>query len=927
MILRESLETAPIPFAADLAEDVLAEMALEAGRARDLVAGMAASSPYLRGLLLREVAWFGAVLAQEPDAAFLEILAGVVAVEPEALAVELRVAKRRVALLLAACDLGGVWTLEQVTRALTEFADFATQAALQSQIRREQLRGKLPGVSVEDVADCAGIAVLAMGKMGAFELNYSSDIDLIVLFDETRHTAENYYDVRAGFLRATRNMAKMLSDITTEGYVFRTDLRLRPNPSVTPICVPMDGAEAYYESEGRTWERAAFIKARVCAGDIAAGERFLKRIGPFIWRRHLDFVAIQDAHDMRLRIRSHKGLGGAIDVFGHDLKLGRGGIREIEFFAQTQQLIAGGRDIDLRSSRTDAALRALAVKGWLPKAVAERLIAAYRAHRNIEHRIQMVRDAQTHKMPKNVEDMDRLARLSGWADTAEFIEDIRARLEAVHATTESFFAPEEEAGMVPEGAELSAETVQVMDSWAGLPALRSPRAVAIFDRLRPELIRRLTATTRPDETLAQLDGFVRGLPAGVQLFSMFEANPQILDLLIEICAAAPSLAQYLSRNTGVFDAVISGRFFETLPDAAGMSALLGEALQGVDDYEDGLNSTRRWFKEMHFRIGVLVLRELVSLAEAERAYADLAEAVLGCVLPMVQRDFARRYGVFDDQQMVVLAMGKLGSRQMTATSDLDLIVVYSATGDQSDGRRGLAQSAYFSRLTQALITALTSPMAEGMLYEVDMRLRPSGRAGTVATSLSGFESYQFEKAWTWEHLALTRGRVIAGSAGLAVQVDAVRRAVLAVPRAAQVVKNDVIEMRRRLASAKGGALGDWDVKDRAGGILDIELLAQMFCLLGDLGGTEPKQQLLDAVSESWMAEDESRALRETHRLLCSFQQAHRLLMDGKFDPERLGREGMAFVVRITGFDTADALKSEILTQTAAAEQIILRNLA
>lgn len=923
MSLKTLLKTAPIPYEPELAIEALSRV----GGAVELVAGIAGCSPYLRGILERESDWFTQALAQEPGAVFQAILDDITAQDPEALAIALRCAKRRVALLLAACDLGGVWSLEQVTRALTEFADFATHAALKSQIRREQARGKLPGVSVEDVEDCAGVAVLAMGKMGAYELNYSSDIDLIVLFDETRHSKEDYYDVRAGFLRATRNMSKMLSDITDEGYVFRTDLRLRPNPSVTPVCVPMDGAERYYEAEGRTWERAAFIKARVCAGDIAAGERFLQRISPFIWRRHLDFVAIQDAHDMRLQIRQHKGLGGGIVVPGHDLKLGRGGIREIEFFAQTQQLIAGGRDKDLRCSRTDDALWALAAKGWVPEDLAETLIVAYRKHRDIEHRIQMLRDAQTHKMPLNGGDLDRLARFSGWPDTEKFVSDIHQRLTRVHKITEDFFSPlEEEKTETP--VDLPSDMLATMDSWAGLPALRSPRAVRIFDRLRPDLIRRLAATTRPEETLAQLDGFVRGLPAGVQLFSLFEANPQILDLLIDICAAAPSLAAYLSRNTGVLDAVISGRFFEPLPDQSVMQADLAGALQDVSDYEDALNTVRRWFKELHFRIGVLALRELATLEEAERAYADLAQVVVQGVLPLVQQDFSRRYGVFANQQLAILAMGKLGSQQMTARSDLDIIVIYNATGACSDGRRGLAVGPYFSRLTQALITALASPMAEGMLYEVDMRLRPSGRAGTVATSVSGFEAYQFEKAWTWEHLALTRARVIAGTPELAGQVSEICSRVLAMPRNQAQVKADVAQMRRRLAEAKADKATDWDVKARSGGILDMELLAQMYCLLGQEAkpAQAPIAQLTAAAQRGELEVTDCDQLCRTLEVLNHFQQAHRLLIEGAFDPVKLGREGMGFVLRATGFNDSEALLQAILQQTSVAAEIIARKL-
>jgi glutamate-ammonia-ligase adenylyltransferase len=923
MSLKKRLKSAPIPYEPELASEALSRV----GSAAELVAGIAGCSPYLRSVLEREADWFSCVLQQEPEAAFQAILDDVTAQEPEPLAIELRRAKRRVALLLAACDLGDVWELEQVTRALTEFADFATRAALKSQIRREQARGKLPGVSVADVEDCAGVVVLAMGKMGAYELNYSSDIDLIVLFDETRHSKDDYYDVRAAFLRATRNMAKMLSDITDQGYVFRTDLRLRPNPSVTPVCVPMDGAERYYEAEGRTWERAAFIKARVCAGDFAAGERFLQRIRPFVWRRQLDFVAIQDAHDMRLAIREHKGLGGQISVPGHDLKLGRGGIREIEFFAQTQQLIAGGRDKDLRCSRTDDALRALAAKGWVPDDLAQTLIAAYRKHRDIEHRIQMLRDAQTHKIPPEGDELNRLARFCGWDDTDGFISDIHGRLSLVHKITEDFFAPLEE-DKTAISVDLPAEMLATMDSWAGLPALRSPRAVRIFDRLRPDLIRRLAATTRPEETLAQLDRFVRGLPAGVQLFSLFEANPQILDLLIEICAAAPSLAAYLSRNTGVLDAVISGRFFEPLPDQTAMQADLAAALQDVTDYEDALNTVRRWFKELHFRIGVLALRELATLAEAERAYADLAQAVVNGVLPLVQQDFSRRYGVFEAQELVVLAMGKLGSRQMTANSDLDIIVIYEARGDCSDGRRGLAVGPYFSRLTQALITALSSPMAEGMLYEVDMRLRPSGRAGTVATSVAGFEAYQFEKAWTWEHLALTRARVIAGPQGLAGQVRDICRRVLQKPRDQAEIKADVVRMRERLAEAKADKAGDWDVKARSGGILDIELLAQMYCLSGraEVPKQVPVAQLQAAMVRGDLSGADCEHLCRTLELLTRFQQAHRLLIEGVFDPVKLGREGMGFVLRATGFADLEALRQAILVQTAQAAEIIARNL-
>nr|WP_325250408.1 glutamine-synthetase adenylyltransferase [Amylibacter sp.] len=915
MTLETQLKSAPVPYNPELAVEVLDRFASHAPLTRDLVGGMAGCSSYLRGLLEREADWFEAALDQDPAACFDALLAAVDVQDHAGLGAALRVAKRRVALLLAACDLGGIWALEDVTGRLTQFADFATDAALRAEVSTLIARRKLPGCGPQDVADCAGISVLAMGKMGAFELNYSSDIDLIVLFDDERHSGDTIDEVRMAFQRATRNMAKMLSDVTAEGYVFRTDLRLRPNPSVTPVCVPMDAAERYYESEGRTWERAAFIKARPSAGDIKAGDAFLQRITPFVWRRHLDFAAIQDAHDMRLRIREHKGLGGPIDLSGHDMKLGRGGIREIEFFAQTQQLIAGGRDPALRSSKTVEALAALADKKWVSREVATALSDAYRAHRTTEHRIQMLRDAQTHVMPANAEGLAQVANLSGWSDVAAFVADQEARLQDVHDRIETLYTPVARPAVAEESVVLDAALREQMDSWAALPALRSRRSVQIFERLRPEIERRIARGAWPEFTLGQLDSFIRKLPAGVQLFSLFDANPQILDLLLDICSTAPGLAQYLSRNTGVFDAVLSGQFFAALPDADGYLQGAQAALREVSDYEDALNTARRWQKEQHFRIGVLMLRRLAGLEEVEHAYSDLATAVLQVLLPWIEGDIIRRYGRFEQQSVSILAMGKLGSRQMTASSDLDLILLYDVTGDASDGRKGLSPSQYFARLTQAMIMALSSPMAEGQLYEVDMRLRPSGRQGPVATSMAGFAAYQRDEAWTWEHLALTRGRVVAGDA---TQVDEIRKAVIARPRDGAQVRQDVATMRARLASAKGGSASVWEVKDLAGGILDIELIAQMVGLLGGSDARDPRAQLDAAVG------GETAGLADVHRMLCTVQQAQRLVVDGKFNPDKLGKDGMGFVVGFAGFETVDALEQAILEGCASAAAAIER---
>ncbi len=342
--LAARISRAPRAWDADHAGEADALFADQPPEVRALLAGAAGCSRYLGGLMRLEADWLREALAIAPEDSLAEILAAMTGPDATALAPVLRLGKRRAALLVALADLGGAWDLEAVTGALTDLADRAVSQSLTTLVAAEIDRGQLPGVTDADIPDAAGMFVLAMGKMGARELNYSSDIDLIVLFDETRHAPDDYADLRKGFIRITQRMVKLLSEVTGDGYVFRTDLRLRPDPSVTPVCIATEPAEHYYESLGRTWERAAYIKARPCAGAIAAGEAFLERLRPFIWRRHLDYAAVQDAHDMRLRIRNHKGLAGPLAVPGHDLKLGIGGIREIEFFTQTRQLITGGRD-------------------------------------------------------------------------------------------------------------------------------------------------------------------------------------------------------------------------------------------------------------------------------------------------------------------------------------------------------------------------------------------------------------------------------------------------------------------------------------------------------------------------------------------------------------------------------------------------------
>jgi [glutamine synthetase] adenylyltransferase / [glutamine synthetase]-adenylyl-L-tyrosine phosphorylase len=885
-----------------------------------LLVGTAGSSPYLLGLIKREADWLRAALA-DPEAAFEDVMEGIETLTVSDMDVGLRGAKRRVALITALADIAGVWDLLEVTTRLTRFADAAVHLAVRRLLRAEIARGKLPGMTEDDAETGSGYFVLAMGKQGAFELNYSSDIDLICLFDETMYEADDYHDVRAALIRVTRRLTSVIGDTTKDGYVFRTDLRLRPDASVTPVCLSTEAAERYYESVGRTWERAALIKARVCGGDITAGNVFLNTLKPFVWRKHLDFAAIQDAHDMRLRIRAHKGLGGAITLPDHNMKLGRGGIREIEFFTQTRQLISGGRDPRLRVSGTRDGLGVLSQTGWITSEISETLWDHYVAHRTVEHRLQMIRDAQTHTLPKTEAGFDRLACLMD-TNADDLREDITTRLEDVHHLTEGFFAPDAPTQTEAEddfGAEVTAR-------WPSYPALRSDRAAELFRRLRPEIMTRLSKSAQPDEALNQFDAFLAGLPAGVQLFSLFDANPQLIDLIVDICGSAPALANYLSRNAGVFDAVIGGAFFAQWPGRAELTEGLAAQLGEIGDYERQLDATRRWSKEWAFRTGVHHLRGLVSADEAGAQYSDVAEACLTALWPVVVEGFEAKHGPQPGRGAVVLGMGSLGSGRLHARSDLDLILIYDAQEvENSGGPRPLQTRTYYARLTQALLTALTAPMAEGRLFEVDMRLRPSGRQGPVATSLASFTSYQQYEAWTWEHLALTRARAVAGNLELGAEIETFRLELLQSKQNGTGIAIDVADMRRRIARAKAPD-NEWDAKIGAGRLQDIELFAQSLALRAGDGSRTLEAQLDAGVASDALQAADRNELVHAAAMVWKLQAAAKLISEGPLVLTEAGQGATDFVLSQLGAETVDEMRKTFEQASTQADAIITRHL-
>lgn len=887
----------------------------------ELLAGTGCCSPYLRSLMLDDRDWVAGMSRETPEAAFEKVIAGVAAESPPDLERELRRGKKRVALLTALADLGGVWSLDEVTGSLTRFAEFAADRALRSHLAKQLARD---GVKAEGLGgSCGGLFILAMGKMGAGELNYSSDIDLIALFDDSQYEGLELQEARTRFVRVVRGMCKSLSDVAQGGYVFRTDLRLRPNPSVTPVCQTVSVAMKYYQSTARAWERGAFVKARPCAGDIGAGERFLERLTSFVWRRNLDFTAVEDAESMRRKIWEHNSLGGELKLEGHNVKLGRGGIREIEFFTQAMQLIAGGNDPELRVRATAPALRKLAEKGWIEELKAEEIIETLVFHRGVEHRLQMVNDIQTHKLPTEESEFRRLVALFGHDDVAAWRKEMAERTERVHDLTESFYAPVQKAPA--ESIQADAWVEREVESWMALPALRSERARAIFARAKPVILREFLDAESPEDVLRQFGSMLASMAAGARFFALLESNPVLLKYIVDICSATPSVSKGLSSYPGALDTILSPDFENDLPSLDDMAAELSSAMKTAGDYEQKLDASRRWMRAKHFRIGIRFLQRANSASKTAELYSSLAEAVLKALWPEVCARFAKTHGPPPGRGAVIMALGSLGAGRLTSKSDLDLIVLYDAQGQEaSEGDKPLETAKYYSRLTQALITALRSPTGEGILYAVDLRLRPSGRQGMVATSISSFAEYQDKQAWTWEHLALTKARAVAGDEGLAADIEAARMKVLGKESDAKKVLADVADMRSRLEEAESKSKADdvWDSKTGPGQTRDIELLCQAGTLLAGAGERSVARQLEVCARTGFLAEAQAKKLLDAHDLQQKVQLVARLAVDDRFIPGETTVGTRSFLLDVCGAGSLEELERRLDDNRREAEGVI-----
>lgn len=741
----------------------------------------------------------------------------------------LRIAKSEASLLIALADISEEWDLKKTTNSLSDFADLVIKKSLETLLFQKAKDKMLKSSDINE----SGFIVVAAGKLGGHELNYSSDIDLIVLYD---HENQNYIgsqNIKQFYINITQELVSIIQQLTGDGYVFRVDLRLRPDPYSTPVAVMIKSAEIYYENVGQNWERAAMIKARFVAGDANLGKIYMKFISKFVWRKYLDFEAIKDIHSIKRQIESNAKFSPE-NLLGYNIKLGKGGIREIEFFTQVQQLVWGGRESELRSRETCETLRTLEKLGRLQIGSSVELIEAYEFYRDIEHRLQMLADEATHDLPNTDEALESFAVFMGFEDRKEFSTFLREKLTLVQKFYAKLFIDSPSLGaegnLVFTGVSNDPETLitlakmgfekpeiicEIMRGWhhGRRRATRLKRVREILTEITPQLLNIIANSSNPDVAFSKFDNFLNELPSGVQIFSLFNDRPQLIELFVEIMGNSPWLAENFSRSPALVAKILSSNFKDELEDINILAQILAANLEQSQDEDEYLKILRRWKHDIEFQVGIRLLKGYVSHKEASKYLSQIAEIVVEEVLDVSRENIKG--------QISIIAMGRLGEGQLTFGSDLDLVFVYSSLENES--------SQNYVKVAQKFTKIMTSISTDGILYNVDTRLRPSGNQGAMATPLKSYEKYYLESAWSWEFMALTKARAVAGDKALSNKITKIIKSFLMRERDAKKLSADMFEMRKKVAK-QFSTKNPWDIKYAIGGLFEVEFIIQFFKL-------------------------------------------------------------------------------------------------
>lgn len=777
----------------------------------------------------------------------------------------LRLARHREMVQLAWRDLAGWADLTEVMQTMSTLADGLTGQALRWANNKLQLvHGKPIG---RDSGKEIQLVVMGLGKLGGGELNFSSDIDLMFAYEEEGDTdGKRPISNHEYFTKLGRMLIKLLGDQTGDGFVFRVDMRLRPNGNSGPLALSFDAMEHYYQTHGRDWERYALIKMRPIAGDIDAGNELIAALRPFIFRKYVDFGAVDSIREMKQLINQELKKKG----IEHNVKLGPGGIREIEFIGQSFQLIRGGREQELRQRSILKVLPLLVKNGQLTRQALGDLEAAYDFLRRTEHRLQMIADRQTHLLPRDELDQARITLAMGFDTWTTFTAALQHHMRKVHDHfAQVFTAPEDEAPATEAEADLSSVWRGLVDAEQTdsilrvhgyenpeearrlLDGLRGGRAYVAFsregrermDRLLPLLIAAAGLTEDAGTTLARLIKLIEAVGRRSSYFVLLIENPMALSQLVKLCAASAWISDWISRHPVVMDELIDAASLYQSPTIEQLQAELGRRLRQIDadDLDAQMSALREFHHAQVLRVAATDVGPGLDPEAIGARLSNIAEVTLRASLDIAASTMIGRHGRpncnnHNDGALpfIVIAYGKLGSHELGYSSDLDMTFLYGdcEASAMTDGAKPVANETFFARLGQRLIHILNTRTAAGTLYEVDMRLRPSGQSGALVTSITAFDSYQQNKAWVWEHQALVRARPVAGPDALQQRFLAIRRMVLCRPREAGAIRKEIIEMRDKMRQAQPPTPAEqFNLKHDAGGIVDIEFMVQYGVLL------------------------------------------------------------------------------------------------
>ena len=927
------------------------QLILNQERGRKLFDAISGNSPFLSQIIEQEAEFALHLFKNGPEKTFADILLRLDAWRDQKnytneIMPFLRRSKKQAALVIAVADIAGVWSIEKVMRRLSEFAEKAISLACCHILARQSQEGKIQLKYTHNPERSSGYFILALGKLGARELNYSSDVDLVVFYDPVVLGANNRGIVNQIAIQATKSLIRILGEQTSDGYVLRVDLRLRPDPGSTPIAVSVDSAQRYYENSGQNWERMAFIRARPIAGDIELGKKFLLSLQPFMWRKNLDFAAIEDIHSIKRQISS-RPIRNSNELNGHNIKLGKGGIREIEFFIQTQQLIWAGRYPELRHEYLLKATSALMEEGKISKETAQEIRTAYLFLRKIEHRLQMINDQQTHQLPKSDQDLENVAIFSGFGNVTEFKYSLLSVLNCVQEHYADLFETSPnlslDGSLVFTGNELHPDTIltlktmgfsqpksvfNIVSGWhyGRYPATRDERARQLLTELMPQLLSTLSNTIDPDFALTRFDRFLQKLPSGVQFFSLIKSNQKLLEFLALIMGDTPSLAEWLSRSPTLFDSLITEEITQPIETSYNLKSKTISVIPPEGNIEDFLDLTRRSANEQKFKIQIQVLQNIINTEKASQLLTSLAQTVFQEIWQEVERDFVRQHGKLLDSNMIAIAYGKFGGRELMPESDLDLVFLYNIDDsvEKSDGVRPLQPTLYFTRLAQRICSALSAPTAEGKLYEIDIRLRPTGRVGPAVVQIDRYFEYLKTQAWTWELMALTRARPVAGPEEVQTMVCEGIRTTLTSIKNEEKLRVDAVKMRKKMITQQKDT-SKWNIKHRIGGLVDIEFILQFLQLANanhndQILSTSTLSALRRLKTANILCESAANSLEEAFQFLQWLQFMIRIIGPNFFEREELQSRLLKVLVRHSSFSTIEEIIAEMDSQTDAVQR-------